>query len=166
RRLIVNMGDCGRVQCLGKVQGMPKAVEARINEMMKKFFWGSRFVKYCQRSSPKGRGGGGGKLLDLAARNQALELIKLQTYLKMGLDRPCWSHLADEIFRRNISKKRGHISYKDAINMFMQSWPVRMKEEYTTVPKSLQGMVNVAKRSNLCLDTLEIDNHARGNLPI
>ncbi|TDL17428.1 hypothetical protein BD410DRAFT_816480 [Rickenella mellea] len=78
RRLIVGMEVGGRTQYLTRVQGMPKEVEHTLTKMIQKFMWGDSapLVGAATLTSPISDGGK--KLLDIEARNQAIELMKVK----------------------------------------------------------------------------------------
>ncbi|PPQ71789.1 hypothetical protein CVT25_005500 [Psilocybe cyanescens] len=88
RRLIVGMEVGGLTQYLTRVQGMPKQIEKEITRTLTKFMWdgGSSMVNATTLSRQVKEGGK--DLLDLEARNDAIELMKLRSYLAAPDERP------------------------------------------------------------------------------
>jgi hypothetical protein len=72
---------------------------------------------------------GGKKVLDIYARNEAIQLTWIQAYLKMDDTRPTWAQLADEIFRNDApGEPKSIIDDQNArTNQFPQTWHSRMK---------------------------------------
>ncbi|KAI0664179.1 hypothetical protein C8Q70DRAFT_880201, partial [Cubamyces menziesii] len=89
KRLIVSMEVGGRTQFLAKAQGMTKAAEAMINKLIRTFIWGDgkrpmvAAAALCADVST-----GGLSLLDLRARNEAIDLVWLKAYLNLSPTRP------------------------------------------------------------------------------
>ncbi|KAF8191387.1 hypothetical protein BJ912DRAFT_1022052 [Pholiota molesta] len=77
RRLIINMEVGGRTQYLTRVQGMPTESKPMIKADTLK-----AAVKI-----------GGRKLLDIQARNEAIELRRYQRYCALGENRPRWAYI-------------------------------------------------------------------------
>ncbi|EIW57570.1 uncharacterized protein TRAVEDRAFT_98723, partial [Trametes versicolor FP-101664 SS1] len=89
RKLIVGMEVGGRTQFLTMAQMMPLDVEKRVTRLIANFVWGgdehprvAREALYQRHSS------GGLNLLDIKARNEAIDLMWLKSYLNLTRDRP------------------------------------------------------------------------------
>jgi hypothetical protein len=90
RKLIVQMVIDGMTQFLTKAQGeMPPGIESKIIKMIRAFIWNSDTVppiNIATLSLPQAEGGI--NLLDLKARNKAIQATWLQAYLRFGESRP------------------------------------------------------------------------------
>ncbi|KAI0335408.1 hypothetical protein GY45DRAFT_1221604, partial [Cubamyces sp. BRFM 1775] len=89
KKLIVGMEIGGRTQFRAKAQGMPPAVETCIKNMIRHFIWGEAkrpAVAYDILLASEETGGLA--LLDIAARNDAIDLMWLKSYLDFSVTRP------------------------------------------------------------------------------
>ena len=70
---------------------------------------------------------GGKKVLNMAARNEVIQLIGAQAYLKMGDNHPTWALVADAIFRNDATGEpealANDLTARD--NQFLQTWHSR-----------------------------------------
>jgi ribonuclease HI/endonuclease/exonuclease/phosphatase family metal-dependent hydrolase len=101
RKLIVQLVVGGYTQYFTAVQGMPKETEDRFIKMIRAFMWADNsrpLIGLEHLYEPKERGGLG--LLDIKARNEAIRLMQLQSYLKTGDDRPTWAFAWDTIIAK------------------------------------------------------------------
>lgn len=120
----------GFTQYLTRAQGMPKQVEQAFQKLMDDFVY-AKAGEYKQNAigmqtlrTP--RLSGGKNLLNLHARNEAIELMRLKAYLNPTNTRPIWAFLADDIIAQNIVSRHKTIESKYLMNPFMQSWQVHV----------------------------------------
>jgi exonuclease III len=166
RRLIVQMAVGGTTQYLTKVQEMPKHVEKRLTNIIWEFIWDGN-----PRSAPVNREvmhaqllDGGKKILDLSARNEAIQLTWLQSYMRTE-DRPTWAFYADDLFRLATPRHGRQIDREAAINPFLQSW--RPRTNYASpLPDELKSMVKIADKYGAKLDSIEMGEEVRNEIPI
>ncbi|KAI0323400.1 hypothetical protein GY45DRAFT_1349801 [Cubamyces sp. BRFM 1775] len=79
-------------QFLTDVQHMPKLIQDQLDKLTRSYLWNGKHsppVKMAQLQLPVDRGGF--KILDLEARNDAIDLMWLKEYLTVGNDRPWWA---------------------------------------------------------------------------
>ncbi|EIW54962.1 uncharacterized protein TRAVEDRAFT_130382, partial [Trametes versicolor FP-101664 SS1] len=89
RRLIAGMEFGGRTQFLAMAQGMPAEVEKKLTDMAISFIWnGDKHPRIARDVLYSKFGEGGIKLLDISARNEAIDLMWLKAYLDLTRDRP------------------------------------------------------------------------------
>ncbi|EIW62339.1 uncharacterized protein TRAVEDRAFT_82525, partial [Trametes versicolor FP-101664 SS1] len=89
RKMAVDLEIGGRTQFLAKAQGMPQAVEDKLTRMIADFMWAGDKHPRVDRATlyaPVEEGGLG--VLCIAARNEAIDLIRLQDYLNLSPTRP------------------------------------------------------------------------------
>lgn len=161
RRLIVQMFGGGVSQYMTVVQGMPKHVEDALQKKISKFVWAEKksSVNKNHLNAPIEKGGI--HLLDIQARNEAIDLMWLQVYLSE--DRPTWALIADILIERCIAKS-SNINKELTINMFIQSWQPTMNGKHE-LPADLRRMIATAKKHGLDLDALAIPESAKRKLP-
>ncbi|KAJ7115071.1 hypothetical protein C8R43DRAFT_828986, partial [Mycena crocata] len=91
RKHIVQMVVGGMTQYLTQVQRMPKTVEKRLTKRIRKYMWKDQDgapVSEAMLQAPVAEGGR--DLLDLEARNQAIDVMWLKAYLDLSPDRALW----------------------------------------------------------------------------
>ncbi|KAI0822594.1 hypothetical protein BC628DRAFT_1290311, partial [Trametes gibbosa] len=93
KRHVVQMMIGRMSQFLTNVQRMPKSVMIRLNKLMREYIWNDKAsppVQFDCLTLPLEQGGLG--LLDLASRNESIDVVWLKSYLEMGPDRPWWAY--------------------------------------------------------------------------
>jgi hypothetical protein len=105
KRLIVQMVVRGKTQFLTMAQGMPTATLKEIRGTVTEFVWGKERATMSIGDISKDIGLGGRKVMDIAKRNEAIDLMWVKQYLNMGPDRPKWAFMVDEIFRMERPKR-------------------------------------------------------------
>jgi exonuclease III len=166
RRLIIQMVVGGTTQYLTKVQEMPERIEKRLTNIIWDFTWDGN-----ARSAPINRETmhaqlleGGKKIMDLRARNDAIQLTWLQAYMKVE-DRPTWAFYADNLFRI-AAPQYGRMIDKEAMtNPFLQNWRPRTNAG-STLPNELKSLVKTADKYCAKLDGIEMGNEIRDDVPI
>ena len=160
------MQVAGVTQYLTKVQGMPKDVEVELNKQIRKFMWNyenfDTVNKAQMYATHKNRGK---KLLDIEARNKAIHLTWLKTYLNLGPDRATWTFFADTIISTDIPKS--HTIDNDPESRIMpilQTWTP--KSRGSTLPDDLKQMLKLARDYNVSVTAKNPSKEARKNLPI
>lgn len=133
----------GYTQYLTRVQGMPKETQTAIRKLTDDFV----YAKYGEQKSntiaistlQKKKDEGGLGLLDMEARNEAINLMRLKTYLSPSKSRPAWCKLADRFLAKAaVNKYRGFGS--DVLeNPFTQKWKVNLNAR--GLPSNLREMM-------------------------
>ncbi|KAF9554105.1 hypothetical protein CPC08DRAFT_644739 [Agrocybe pediades] len=111
----------GLTQYLTKVQGMSSEVEEEVIQKIRTFMWDDKspMVGMETLCAPVEAGGKG--LLDIKARNEAIELVKVRTYLSKPENRPRWAFVADRLIAQS-SPLSQNVSDDLKVNPFLQSW--------------------------------------------
>ena len=166
RRLILQMQVAGVTQYLTKVQGMPKNIENDLKSLIKQFTWNyekTDTVNHPQMCAPFQKGGK--KVLDIEARNKAIHLTWLKTYLNIGEDRATWTYFADAIIATDIPKTQNIADDPEArIMPFLQTWTPRQIN--SDLPDDLQNMLKLAREYNVRVDHPNPGLEVKINLPI
>ena len=166
RKNIIQMGPGGITQYLTVVQGMPKSVENSLKKIIRDFFWnGARTppVNIDTLCLPIEEGGIG--LLDIEARNEAIELVWIKRYLDLSPQRPQWAWAADTLMSIAASADAGAISRPAQINTFLQSWKPSLGTK-SNLPQYLRRMLTVAKKHHVCFAAIKLSHKAKLSLPI
>ena len=178
RRLIVQMVVAGMTQYLTKVQGMPGSTERTLTDIIRKFTWNGEgrpavSLDYLSCNTKDG----GKKVLDINARNEAIHITWLQTYLNMEDNRPTWAFVADEILAADIPKDQKIADTRQArVNQFLQTWHSRMTAPKRTedpdqppkkpIPEDLRDMLQVAKKYNVKLEAILPSKEVQTRMPV
>ncbi|KAI0656075.1 hypothetical protein C8Q70DRAFT_893532, partial [Cubamyces menziesii] len=89
KRLVINMEVGGRTQFLAKAQGMPAEIESKVQKLISEFIWGEgKHAMVSKEMLEKPVELGGLKVLDIKARNEAINMIWLKAYLNLTEQRP------------------------------------------------------------------------------
>ena len=163
RRLITQMIIGGMTQYLAKVQGMPESALKTLEKLIKNFAWsGESKPTISMQHMSSGISEGGKKVLDIYARNEAIQLTWVQAYLKLDETRPKWALIADEILKCDIPGEPKTLAETPnaRINQFLQSWHSRTNKKLTTdndeirIPDDLREMLKVAKKYGVNLEAI------------
>lgn len=161
RRLIVQMFAGGVSQYMTVVQGMPRHIEESLQKKINNFVWNEKrgAVNKDHLNAPLEKGGI--HLLDIKARNEAIDLMWLKSYL--AEERLTWALVAD-ILIENCIAKSNNIDTDLAVNTFIQSWQPALNGKYD-LPPDLRRMISTAKKYNVDLDALAIPESAKRQMP-
>lgn len=92
----------GLTQYLTSVQGMSAEVEKLIQKKITKFLWDDTSPMVNAETMNSSKSSGGKSILNLSARNDAIRLMKLKSYLADNAHRPKWAKVADSFIKKNI----------------------------------------------------------------
>ncbi|KAJ7141977.1 hypothetical protein C8R46DRAFT_1046559 [Mycena filopes] len=105
---------------------------------------------------------GGKNLFDLEARNEALQIMKLKSYLELDPERrAAWAAVADATIERN-DKLTSNVAPGSHVNTFLQSWAPKR----SGLPTRLKDMINTGVKYGLVFDTPEPSVDLRKKLPL
>ena len=167
KRLIVNMVVGGYTQYLARVQGMPKEVEKLFTKKIRDLMSGGEKVPMIGLPVLHGKiECGGKKLLNIEARNQAIELMKLKSYLAIGSERPKWANVADILIAKNITAGCRVTDELSISNVFLQSWRVNKTKAKSTLPERLHKMLRTADKFHVTFNPTVLDVGLKRELPI
>ena len=94
---------------------------------------------------------GGKKILDIKARNEAIKLMELKSYLQLDEGRPRWAKVADVLMAENIPKDQNVRDEVAMQNTFLQTWTVKTGAR-SRLPKNLSKMIWTAKKYDVDLN--------------
>ena len=165
KRLIIGMVVGGLTQFLSRVQGMTSEIETLISRKITKFLWDDASPRVSAQMMSGPIEAGGKKILDIQARNEAIELMKLKSYLKFGAERPRWAKVADSLINQNIPSTQKINDDESKCNAFLQTWTVMIGAK-SKLPQSLRKMLKTAKRYGVGIDPPLPSLPLRNQMPI
>lgn len=163
RRHVVQMVIGGMTQFLTDVQLMPAGVCKRLENMIARYFWNDRArppvgMSYIQAPIEMG----GLNVLDLEARNEAIQVMWLKPYLDISGTRPLWAFLVDDIFARTVTKDCAVRVRSLRCNPFLQSW----RPKISALPDSLKEMFKVSIKYGLRPEGLAFSRGIMRQMPM
>ncbi|CDO76537.1 hypothetical protein BN946_scf184769.g1 [Trametes cinnabarina] len=163
KRHVAQMFVGGMTQFLTDVQRMPDQIWSRLTKILRKYIWDDKHntpVGMAHLALPFEQGGF--KILDLEARNDAITVTWLKSYLALGPNRPWWADVADELFAHFVPKDCGVKDPALRINPFLQHW----KPKKSALPHELKDLLTVASKYNLRLEGLAFSRSILRNMPM
>lgn len=151
KHLIIGMVVGGLTQYLTRVQGMMEEVTALIRRRITKFLWDDTSPMVSAQTMSGQLIDGGKKILDIHARNEAIDLMKLKSYLKLDDTHPRWAKIADAPISQSIPKSQNIPDDISRVNTFLQTWmPTTNKN--SKLPSGLRTMLKTATKYQVDLD--------------
>jgi hypothetical protein len=166
RRHIVQMVVGGMTQYLTQVQRMPKDIEKRLTKRIRHYMWKDEergAVNEQTILAPIEEGGLG--VLDLEARNQAIDIMWLKAYLNLGPDRALWGHVTDATFATKVPQSENKEYEKVRINPFLQSWKTSCGPKSDIKPE-LKSLLNTAKTFQVRPEGIAFSREILRKMPI
>ncbi|KAJ6539316.1 hypothetical protein B0H19DRAFT_961618, partial [Mycena capillaripes] len=108
---------------------------------------------------------GGKNLLDIIARNEAITVTWLKTYLSFGPDRPLWCFVADELFAKKAVGSDLNVDETMRLNAYLQSWtPYQSAADLKS--KDLANMMAVGRKYGVTMDAIAVSRKLQDSMPI
>jgi len=159
RRLIIQMFAGGISQFMTTVQGMPKDVEDRKQKLINIFIWGENKAAINLKQTWQPFEKGGFKLLDIHARNEAIDIMWLKNYLVLNQSCLLWAFVADILIEENIAKS-SNIDWNVTCNMYPPKWSPSMVPG-SKLPLDLKRMLKVGKKYNTGFSAINIPHQVK-----
>ncbi len=166
RKLIIGMEVGGRTQFLAKAHPMSENVEKRLETIV------SMFMSNGERRPRVGKdtlylpiSQGGLNLLDVKARNEAIDVIALKEYLLTRQVRPRWAIVVDAIFAAATTAASRNVEETAKLNAFLQTWKISTHRS-AGLGEGLRRMVKVATKYNATLAPRNPSNDFKGAMPV
>ncbi|KAJ6532977.1 hypothetical protein B0H19DRAFT_965261, partial [Mycena capillaripes] len=96
------------------------------------------------------------------ARNEAITITWLKSYLNFGEDRPLWAFVADELLARKAHISDTNIDELLRYNTYLQTWNTKSRE----LSADLASMVDAAKDHGLKMEGIAISREIQRAVPI
>jgi hypothetical protein len=148
RKLITQAVIGGHTQFLAKAQGMPTEVEETLTKMARNFMWeGCTAPGIALENLHRPIEEGGLNLINIQARNDAIEIIWVQTYLDFSPSRPKWAKITDLIIDASMPPGA---NAQTRINCFLQTWnPPQRGGRTANLDENTVRMLKTAKTYNV-----------------
>ncbi|KAJ7273884.1 hypothetical protein C8J57DRAFT_1062745 [Mycena rebaudengoi] len=156
----------GMTQYLTQVQRMPKDIEKRLTKRIRKYIWKDeeRGAVNEQTILAAIEEGGLG-VLDLEARNQAIDIMWLQAYLNLGPNRALWGPVADATFATKVPQSENK-EYKGVrMNPPTQSWKTSCGPKSNVSPE-LKSLLDTAKTFHVRPEGIAFSKDILRKMPI
>ena len=142
--LIVQAVVGGHTQFLTKAQGMPPHIEAAITKIIRNIIWDNdEHLRIAPEHLQRPLKEGGLNLLDIEARNEAIELVWMRDFLNLTPSRQTWATVSDIL--TNATAPLG-VSAVAIINAFLQTWrPPTKGPRADLLNENIKRMLKVAK---------------------
>jgi hypothetical protein len=155
------VGGC--TQFLTKAQGMPKSICNEIIKEIHTFLWEGSRAPIAKETLYDDVKTGGINLLNLHARNEAINIIWLKDLLDTSPMKPTWAHVADILLRESAPP---NISVKSRSSPFLQTWnaPIKGKRAQMLDNDTIQ-LIKTAKNAQLQFAPRRLSLHLKEQLP-
>jgi ribonuclease HI/exonuclease III len=164
RKIIIQAIVGGYTQFLTMAQGMPNHIEDALTTITRDFMWeddSSPRLTLDRLQRPRTEGGL--NLLDIRARNEAIELMWLKSYLDFSETRPDWAIVTDIIIDAAAPP---HTNPTARINTFLQTWdPPTRGIRAEGLNDDISRMLKMAKKNNTNLAAIRLSPQLRAQLP-
>ncbi|KAJ7235370.1 hypothetical protein C8J57DRAFT_990779, partial [Mycena rebaudengoi] len=108
---------------------------------------------------------GGKNLLDIIARNEAIAVTWLKTYLSFGPDRPLWCFVADELLARKAVRADDTVDEAMRLNTYLQSWaPYQSATDLGS--EDLANMMKVGRDYGVTMEAMAVSHKLQDDMPI
>jgi hypothetical protein len=164
RKLIIQAMVGGHTQFLASAQGMPQHIETALKRIIKGFMWDDDSSPriacdtLCQPIKE-----GGLDLLDISARNEAIDIIWLRRYLNFSPLRPTWAAITDIIVQELAPR---HAMEEIEFHPFLQCWNIPTPgHANTNISNNIKRMLGIAKKYKTNLTAICLTPHLNAQLP-
>jgi len=164
KQLIIQAIVGGHTQFLTKAQGMPKPIEKALEKTISKFIWGQESKPWIAPETlqcPINEGGL--NILNIQARNEAIELIWLKAYLNFTPSCQQWAIITDHIILTTEPDELVDDARNDPL---LQTWKFSLKgPKADKLNNNIKRMLKMAKKYNTKLTAIKITPYILAQLP-
>jgi hypothetical protein len=143
---------------------MPHHIKQALKKMSRDFIWSndsSPRIKMDTLHCLIDKGGLG--LLDINARNEAIEIMWLKAYLNLTTSCPKWAKVTDIIID-TIAPLSSNKQVR--LNLFLQAWDIPTRGPwFKCVNKDIRRMLTTAKKYHANLTAIRLSQHLCKQLP-
>jgi len=154
----------GHTQFLTKAQGMPLHIEKALMNIISTFIWGQETrPRIAMDTLWRPILEGGLNILDIKARNEAIEIIWLKTYLNFSPLRQKWAMIMDHII---LAAAPPHSVKKARDSPFLQTWTAPLKGKRAKgMNGNIKCMLKTAKKHSVNFAVIKMTPHLLAQLP-
>ena len=154
----------GMTQFLAKAHSMPREIEIALVRIIRSFIWDDSPAPptISIKKLYLGKEQGGISLLNIPARNKAIDLTWLKAYLDLSSSRPNWAFVTDAIINHIHPDEAG----PNPPNYSLTTWsPPTRGHRANTLPPCILNLVKTAKKANLTFAPLKLSQQLKRQLP-
>ncbi|KAF5344335.1 hypothetical protein D9758_013247 [Tetrapyrgos nigripes] len=170
RRHIVQMVIGNMTQYLTQVQGMPTQIEKRVTKRVQNFIWAEKERNPVSKATVlRPIEQGGRKVLDIEARNKAIDVMWAKAYLNFEESRPLWAKVADKLFWLHTPKARTeqNVDQRIKVNPLLQTWKTSPpKHLKTAAATDLHKLITSVKEFGIRQEGIAFSRLAMREMPI
>jgi ribonuclease HI/exonuclease III len=163
KRTIAQTVIGARTQFLTKAQGMPDRILNALTKEIDRLVWNDKQPRLAKEVLQDSPAKGGIQILDLKARNEAIDIMWLKGYLNFSNTRPTWALITDALIKMSAPKT---IPKEITVSPFLQSWTAPSKgkrAEY--LDKDTLKLIKTAKKFNVTFAPIRLSQTLKGKLP-
>jgi hypothetical protein len=143
---------------------MPPEIEQRLIKRIRAFVWDHEHTFPINMTIlSKSTSSGGLSILDLKARNKAIQATWLKSFLQLDESRPSWAFITDELINSYLPYK--HVDRETKLNMLLQAWKV-IPNTKSKLPKDLIAMLQTDCKLGISFEVLALTQDPKKELPI
>jgi exonuclease III/ribonuclease HI len=165
RRHVIQTTFGGFTQYLSQVQGMPPRIEKMVEKRLRAYLWNEKMSKVNMETALAPIDAGGLKVLDIRARNEAINLTWVKRYLNLSNSRPLWAKVMDAILASNTPNSEKDIPMEIRANVFLQSWKTYRGKGKRMAP-TIRRILDTAKKYHVRLEGIKFSNQVVSTMPI
>ncbi len=143
---------------------MPPEIEDVLTKVAREFIWhGCTISKIALEYLYHPVHEGGLNLLNISARNDAIEIMWLKTYLDFSPTCPTWAKITDLIIDASMPQGGNALTQ---INCFLQSWnPPQRGPRAEKLDEDITRMLKAAQKHNVNFTAIRLEPHLKAQLP-
>ena len=164
KRIVIQTIMGGHTQFLTKAQGMPSHIEEALTNIMSRFIWNQGIKpRIAMAVLRRPIHEGGLNILDINARNEAIEIVWLRAYLNFSPSRQKWATITDHVVLaaappQSIEKARD--------NPFLQTWKAPLRgPRAKRLNGDIRRMLKTARKYQVNLAAIRMTPHLLAQLP-
>jgi hypothetical protein len=145
---------------------MPKSVEKKLTKRIRQYMWkGEERGNVNEETLRAPIQEGGRNVLDLEARNQAIDIMWLKSYLDLGPDRALWAYVQDANFAARVPNSEQGVDISVRMNPLMQSWKTSCGPK-TNIKMEGKSLLDTAKTFQVRPEGIAFSREILRKMPI
>jgi hypothetical protein len=145
---------------------MPSVIEKRLERWMRKFVWDKKpYSPVSMDTLYAPLEEGGRNILDIQARNQAIQAMIVKEYLSFNDSRPMWAAFEDRVFAVRVLSADARIPIEIRRNILLQSWNMS-KSTKVKMARDLRAILDYTKKMGVRLEGIAFEREILRQMPI
>ncbi|KAK7045288.1 hypothetical protein R3P38DRAFT_2490321, partial [Favolaschia claudopus] len=144
---------------------MPKHIEESLQKMIRDFLWDGKKSRVSSEAMSASTDTGGKQILDIVARNEAIDLWNLQSYLVQDASRASWCFFVDSLLTNWLESSYIKIPKGQVQNIFIQNIHLPISSR-TPLPEQIRRMITTAQKYDLTFTGLRVSQAVKLKMPM